>query len=132
MPSCNLPGDALAGISSFMQSASADIPAEQTKPVGRDFSLQNILGENPEDVQHPDTKLNGAQATGWDEESTERPLAEGFCIECEGKHPHSLLVTMLIYSRPARTDLVRNLFRRVLRGLLRSSAQKRDTKTPYI
>ena len=69
-----------------MQSASADVSTEQTKPVGRDFSLQNILGENPEDVQHPDTKLNGAQPTGWDEESTERPLAEGFCIECEGKH----------------------------------------------
>lgn len=105
MPSCNLPGDA-PEISSFMQSASADVSAEQTKPLGRDFSLQNILGENPEDVQHPDTKLNGTQATGWDEESTERPLAEGFCIECEGKHSPDRLVITLIYSRPACTDPV--------------------------
>ncbi len=67
-----------------MQPSSTDV---SPTPPGRDFSLENILGENPEDVQHPNSKLNGTQGevTGWDEESTERPLAEGFCIECEGK-----------------------------------------------
>lgn len=68
-----------------MQS-STDVSATETNPPGRDFSLENILGENPEDVQHPNGTTQG-EATGWDEESTERPLAEGFCIECEGEVP---------------------------------------------
>ena len=55
--------------------------APTTTTAGRDFSLENILGENPHDIQH----LNGTSATGWDEESTEGPLAEGYCIECGGE-----------------------------------------------
>jgi hypothetical protein len=69
----------------MQQPSSTDVsPTKTIPPPGRDFSLENILGENPEDVQHPNG-TQGSEATGWDEESTERPLAEGFCIECEGK-----------------------------------------------
>jgi hypothetical protein len=47
------------------------------------FSLENILGENHDAVEHPGTE-NTQAATGWDEEETEKPLAEGYCVECEG------------------------------------------------
>ncbi|KAM6496124.1 Protein of unknown function (DUF2009) domain containing protein [Amanita muscaria] len=65
----------------------------ESKPIliGRDFSLENILGENPDDVQHP--KLNGVSATGWDEESTEKAPAEGYCVECEDQPAHILCET---------------------------------------
>jgi hypothetical protein len=46
------------------------------------FSLENILGENHDAVEHPGT--NGMLATESDEESPENAVVEGFCIECEG------------------------------------------------
>ncbi|KAI5893683.1 uncharacterized protein SCHCODRAFT_02622480 [Schizophyllum commune H4-8] len=51
------------------------------KANGGTLSLDNILGEDHEMLEHPG--LNGAPAGGWDEEATEHPVAEGFCIECE-------------------------------------------------
>ena len=45
------------------------------------FSLKNILGENHDAVQHLATRV---APTGWDEEDIERPLVEGYCVECEG------------------------------------------------
>ena len=44
------------------------------------FSLENILGENHDAVQHL-----ASPTTRWDEEDIERPLIEGYCVECEGK-----------------------------------------------
>ena len=46
------------------------------------FSLENILGDNHDEVQHLASRV--APTTGWDEENIERPLAEGYCVECEG------------------------------------------------
>ena len=46
------------------------------------FSLENILGENHDAVQDLATKV--APTTGWDEEDIERPVIEGYCVECEG------------------------------------------------
>ncbi|KAJ3719490.1 hypothetical protein C8R42DRAFT_609835 [Lentinula raphanica] len=46
------------------------------------FSLKNILGDEHEEIEN-DPKLNGQTSGGWDEEAIERPLAEGYCIECE-------------------------------------------------
>jgi hypothetical protein len=50
------------------------------------FSLENILGENPDAIEHPTVTddVTNAPAGGWDEEETERPPVEGYCIECEG------------------------------------------------
>lgn len=47
------------------------------------FSLETILGDNHEAVEHPGT--NGQAPTGWDEEVTENAPGEGFCVECEGE-----------------------------------------------
>ncbi|KAF8638576.1 hypothetical protein AX17_002118 [Amanita inopinata Kibby_2008] len=70
------------------QSAPPETPAPRPNPIARDFSLENILGENPDDIQHP--KLNGASTTGWDEETTEKPALEGYCIECEDQPAYVL------------------------------------------
>ncbi|KZT24561.1 hypothetical protein NEOLEDRAFT_1163261 [Neolentinus lepideus HHB14362 ss-1] len=48
------------------------------------FSLANILSANHEHVQHPtakDASVEGVE--GWDEESSEKQLVEGYCVECE-------------------------------------------------
>lgn len=47
------------------------------------FSLETILNDNHDVVEHPGT--NGQPANGWDEEVPEGTLVEGFCIECEGE-----------------------------------------------
>ncbi|KAJ3740991.1 hypothetical protein DFH05DRAFT_1580352 [Lentinula detonsa] len=48
------------------------------------FSLKNILSPDNdlEAIEHH-PKLNGEASSGWDEEAIVRPLAEGYCIECE-------------------------------------------------
>lgn len=49
------------------------------------FSLANILGENHEQVENSEIDLAASKGTGWDEEDTTAPVAEGFCVECEGQ-----------------------------------------------
>jgi hypothetical protein len=57
------------------------------------FSLENILGENHDEVQHLASRV--APTTGWDEENIERPLAEGYCVECEGNLYQQILTTVI-------------------------------------
>lgn len=57
---------------------------------GASFSLENILGDNHDTLEHPGLKQQELDASttaaeGWDEESANRPTAEGFCVECEGE-----------------------------------------------
>ncbi|KAF8841602.1 hypothetical protein BDN67DRAFT_901195 [Paxillus ammoniavirescens] len=52
------------------------------------FSLENILGANHEILEHPGLRQQELDAPttaaeGWDEESANRPVAKGFCVECE-------------------------------------------------
>ncbi|KXN92353.1 UPF0652 protein [Leucoagaricus sp. SymC.cos] len=49
------------------------------------FSLENILGDSPDAIEHPTVTgdVAATPAGGWDEEDTERPPVEGYCIECE-------------------------------------------------
>lgn len=65
-------------------------PAPETNgtsipPTNGAFSLENILGENHDIVEHPGADTATSNATGWDEEDIETPLAEGYCVECEGE-----------------------------------------------
>ena len=50
------------------------------------FSLENILGDDHENIEHPATATNEASgaASGWDEEAGQEHIALGFCVECEG------------------------------------------------
>jgi hypothetical protein len=50
------------------------------------FSLENILGDH-EDLEHPKYREQDMPLGGWDEEAVEKPVANGFCIECEGSPP---------------------------------------------
>ncbi|KAI0722589.1 hypothetical protein C8Q76DRAFT_719284 [Earliella scabrosa] len=48
------------------------------------FSLENILGADHESVEHPTaTKEALTGANGWDEETGQQHVAQGFCVECE-------------------------------------------------
>lgn len=49
------------------------------------FSLENILGANHEVLEHPKYREEDKPPGGWDEEITEKPAAEGYCVECEGQ-----------------------------------------------
>jgi len=65
------------------------------------FLLENILGENHEFVEHP--AASDRAATGWDEEEIERPVAEGYCVECEGMHI-TRITELRIYLFPSCAD----------------------------
>ncbi|KAI1796045.1 hypothetical protein LXA43DRAFT_650213 [Ganoderma leucocontextum] len=49
------------------------------------FSLENILSDGHENVEHPTTATNetSTAAGGWDEEVGQEQVALGFCVECE-------------------------------------------------
>ncbi|KAE9386766.1 hypothetical protein BT96DRAFT_927997 [Gymnopus androsaceus JB14] len=47
------------------------------------FSLKSILSEDQDSALENHPAFNRERASGWDEEAIDRPLAEGYCIECE-------------------------------------------------
>lgn len=60
-----------------------EVPSEGAK-----FSLENILGDNHDAVEHPRLKRQELDASptvaeGWDEESVDGPNTAGYCVECE-------------------------------------------------
>ncbi|KAF8969389.1 hypothetical protein BDZ97DRAFT_1902510 [Flammula alnicola] len=71
-----------------------DTNGTSTKAANGAFSLENILGENPDAVEHP---ASGAhvpdKAAGWDEEDAEAPLVDGYCVECEDQPAEVLCET---------------------------------------
>lgn len=85
---CGIDADMMVGNvpSNNVAVESAAKPTES----GAAFSLENILGDNHDTLEHPGLKqqeLDAATtaAEGWDEESANRPAVEGFCVECEGE-----------------------------------------------
>jgi hypothetical protein len=76
---------------------------------GPTFSLENILGNDHDKLEHPDTRPEG-----WDEEDAEREAAHGYCVECEGAwYRSSLYLAVSIYAlefyRPTSTSALRNM-----------------------
>jgi len=67
----------MGGTSLPSHADSEDQPIKKSK-----FSLENILGDNNEVLEF--VEVEGIPADGWDENATKQPVAEGFCIECEG------------------------------------------------
>jgi hypothetical protein len=56
------------------------------------FSLENILGDGYEWIDHPENPVSKESAVGWDEETMEGPPETGeFCVECEGPFAHIIL-----------------------------------------
>ncbi|KAF8914262.1 hypothetical protein CPB84DRAFT_1840989 [Gymnopilus junonius] len=66
-------------------------PSSSTATNGT-FSLENILGENHDEIEQSAIDQPEA-ANGWDEEDTEKSVAEGYCIECEDQPAEVLCVT---------------------------------------
>ncbi|KAG6373793.1 hypothetical protein JVT61DRAFT_5938 [Boletus reticuloceps] len=70
---------------------SNNVVENDTKPptrCGVAFSLENILSDNHDTLEHPGLKQQELDALtttaeGWDEESANRATTEGFCVECE-------------------------------------------------
>ncbi|KZP06726.1 hypothetical protein FIBSPDRAFT_763913 [Athelia psychrophila] len=65
-----------------MASPAAEASQAQPTPENAIFSLENILS-NHDDLEHPKYREEDKPTGGWDEDSTEKPAAEGYCIECE-------------------------------------------------
>ncbi|EMD40428.1 hypothetical protein CERSUDRAFT_111030 [Gelatoporia subvermispora B] len=58
-------------------------PSRQDEPVqakSAGFSLETILGDDHEQIEHPSAK---DAPEGWDEEEHQMHVAQGFCVECE-------------------------------------------------
>lgn len=67
-----------------------ETPPQSEVQGGVEFSLEHILGDNHDTLEHPGLKQQELNATstaaeGWDEESVNGPTMEGYCIECEGE-----------------------------------------------
>ena len=58
---------------------SSESPGPESHSNGPTFSLENILGNDHDKLEHPDIRPEG-----WDEEDVERQVAHGYCVECEG------------------------------------------------
>ncbi|KAI6040452.1 hypothetical protein EDC04DRAFT_2996863 [Pisolithus marmoratus] len=76
------------GTSSKMQQIENGIQEPPEVPEGTKFSLENILGDHHDAVEHPGLKRQeldapSTAAEGWDEESVNKPTSEGYCVECE-------------------------------------------------
>jgi hypothetical protein len=65
--------------------ASSELPGDESHSNGPTFSLENILGNDHDKLEHPDIRPEG-----WDEEDVERDVAHGYCVECEGAWCYSL------------------------------------------
>jgi hypothetical protein len=59
--------------------ASSESPEAESHSNGPTFSLENILGNDHDKLEHPDIRPEG-----WDEEDVEQEVAHGYCVECEG------------------------------------------------
>ncbi|TFK66561.1 hypothetical protein BDN72DRAFT_823216 [Pluteus cervinus] len=66
-------------------------PDDATTSTNGTLSLEHILGDNHESLEHPG--LNGKPPGGWDEEMPAAPVKDGYCIECEDQPAQVLCET---------------------------------------
>jgi hypothetical protein len=74
--------------------ASPGLSSSESHTNGPTFSLENILGNDHDKLEHPDIRPEG-----WDEEDVEREVAHGYCVECEGACHCSYSVCNLTYAQ---------------------------------
>jgi len=59
--------------------ATPELSEAESHSNGPSFSLENILSDDHDKLEHPDVRPEG-----WDEEEGERQVSHGYCVECEG------------------------------------------------
>ena len=79
--------------------ASSELSGAESHSNGPTFSLENILGNDHDKLEHPDIRPEG-----WDEEDAEREAAHGYCVECEGACYHSPSVCSPFTRRVLQTN----------------------------
>ena len=88
--------------------ASSGLSGSESHSNGPAFSLENILGNDHDKLEHPDIRPEG-----WDEEDAEREAAHGYCVECEGVWYHSSQLAAHLctgFYRPTSSSALRNMF----------------------
>ncbi|KAF9021536.1 hypothetical protein BDZ89DRAFT_1071382, partial [Hymenopellis radicata] len=70
-----------------MDGANGTASSSSTATTNSKFSLENILSDEHESVEHPKA------ADGWEEEIPEKAPVEGYCIECEDQPAELLCVS---------------------------------------
>jgi hypothetical protein len=71
--------------------ASPGLSETESHSNGPQYSLENILGDEHDKLEHPDVRPEG-----WDEEGAEREAPHGYCVECEGAWSNSSLASHLL------------------------------------
>ena len=79
--------------------ASSGLSGTESHSNGPLYSLENILGDDHEKVEHPDVRPEG-----WDEEEAEREVAHGYCVECEGAWSHSFWLAIHLRDIASQTS----------------------------
>ena len=80
--------------------ASSGLSETESHGNGPLYSLENILGDDHEKLEHPDVRPEG-----WDEEGAEREAAHGYCIECEGAWSHSFYPVIYLCDTASQINL---------------------------
>jgi len=71
---------------SYTHSPPPEVSETNKNGTANKFSLENVLGDHHDDIEHPTISASAGTTTGWDEEQTEKPPLDGYCIECEGRY----------------------------------------------
>ena len=93
------------------------------------FSLETILSNDHEAVEHPGSSDGQAAASGWDEEPIDTPVIEGYCVECEGAS-FGFETWPLAHSNVLKISLLRYHARRVVMSTVKCVSRHNTEKDP--
>ena len=102
--------------------SSSELPGAESHSNGPTFSLENILGNDHDKLEHPDIRPEG-----WDEEDVERQVAHGYCVECEGVWYYSPPVGSSLTCWALQTNLLKCAVKHV-RMISAKYASQRNTE----
>ena len=104
--------------------ASSGLSGSESHSNGPAFSLENILGNDHDKLEHPDIRPEG-----WDEEDAEQEAAHGYCVECEGAWYHSSPVSSPFMRWVLQTNQLKCAARHVRMITAKCASQRRPSCT---
>ena len=114
--------------SQMSESGTTPFPTTPLKPAAA-FSLETILSDDHEAVEHPGRSDGQPAASGWDEETIETPVIEGYCVECEGPS-FSFAACPLAHSDVLKISLLKYHARHVVMSTAKCVSQHNTEKVP--